>query len=66
MQATIYSCQSLTKLEFCRQNFEKESTIKFRKTPFSGSRVVPCRQMNGQKDITKLIVDFRNFAKAPN
>jgi hypothetical protein len=48
------------KLEFSRQIFEKYSNIKFRENPFSGNRVVPC----GRTDMTKVIVAFRNFAKA--
>jgi len=31
----------------------------------SESRVVPCGQTEGQTDMTKLIVAFRNFANAP-
>ena len=31
--------------------------MKFHENPSSGSRGVPC----GQRDVTKLIVDFRNF-----
>jgi hypothetical protein len=50
------------KLEFSRQIFEKSSSITFHQNPSSGSRVVPCRQM----DTTKLIVAFRNFANVPN
>jgi len=30
------------KLELCRQMFRKIHSIKFRKNPSSGSRVVPC------------------------
>jgi hypothetical protein len=45
------------------------SNVKFNKNPSSGSRVVPCGQMDGQTerrmDMTKLIVAFRNFANAP-
>ena len=37
----------------------------FHKNPFSGSRVVPCGQTDGQTDMTKLIVAFRNYTKAP-
>jgi len=46
------------KLEFPRQIFEK-STILW--NPYRGGRDFPC----GQTDMTKLIVCFRNFAKAP-
>jgi len=28
-------------------------------------RVVPCGQTDGRKDMTKLIVAFRNFVNAP-
>ena len=38
------------KLEYFQQIFEKYSDIKFRETPSSGSRVVPCRQAKGQTD----------------
>jgi hypothetical protein len=37
------------------------SNIILNENPYSGGRVVPC----GQKDMTKVIVAFRNFAKAP-
>jgi len=30
-----------------------------------GSRVVPCGRTHRQTDMTKLIVAFRNYAKAP-
>jgi len=33
--------------------------------PSSGSRGVPCGQRDGRTDMTKLIVTFHNFAKAP-
>ena len=49
------------KLESFRQMLEKISNIKFHQNPTIGSRVVSC----GQKDMTKLIVAFRNFANAP-
>ena len=49
------------KHEFSWQIFEKYSNIKFHENPSSGSRVV----LYGRTDITKLIVAFRNFAKAP-
>jgi len=54
------------KLEFCRQIFEKKDTnIKFRENPSSGSRVVPRGQTDGRTDMTKLIVAFLNFANSP-
>jgi len=36
--------QILMKLDLSQQIFEKNSNIKFHENPFSGSRVVPCRQ----------------------
>jgi hypothetical protein len=36
--------------------------MKFHGNPSSGSRVVSCGQMDGQTYVTKLTVDFRNFA----
>jgi hypothetical protein len=49
------------KLEFSRQIFEKSSKIKFYPNMSTGSRVFPCERT----DMTKLIVAFRNFGKAP-
>jgi len=64
------SCPIFMKLDFSRQFFEKYSDNKFHENPSSGSRVVPCGQAHGRtdwwKDITKLTVALRNFAKAPN
>jgi hypothetical protein len=53
------------KLEFSRQIFEKSSNIKFHENPSSESRVVQCLWTDGRTDITKLVVAFRNFVKAP-
>jgi len=53
------------KLESSRMIFEKYSNIKLHENPSSWSRVVPCGRTNGQTDMTKLIVAFRNFASAP-
>jgi hypothetical protein len=53
------------KLEFSRQDFEKSSNIKFHENSSIGSRVVPCGWADGRTDMTKLIVDFHNFANAP-
>jgi len=36
------------KLEFYRQIFEKHSNIRFQENPSSGSRVLPCGQMDRQ------------------
>jgi hypothetical protein len=40
----------VTKLELWRQMFKKYSNIKFYKNLSSGSRVVPCKQTDGQTD----------------
>ena len=53
-------------LEFSSQILEKYLNIKFYENPSSRSRVVPCvRTADGQTDITKLEVSFRNFENAP-
>ena len=49
------------KLQFLQQIFEKQTNITFNENPSIGSRIVSC----GRTDMTKLIVTFRNFAKAP-
>ena len=51
----------LMKLEFSRPIFKKKSCVKFHGNPSGGSRVFPW----GRTDMTKLIVDFLNFANAP-
>ena len=61
----LYSCPILIKLNFLDRSFEKCSDIKFHENPSSGSRVVPCGETDGQTDVTKIIVAFRNFAIAP-
>jgi len=48
-----------------RQFFEKFSNIKFQENSSSGSWDVPCGQIDGRTDITKLMVAFHNFANAP-
>jgi hypothetical protein len=48
-------------LEFSRQIFEKYSHTTFHENPFSGTD----GQTDRQTDMAKLIVEFRNFAKAP-
>jgi len=42
------------KLEFSKQIFEKYSNIIFHDNKPSGSRVVPCGQTDGRKNMTKL------------
>jgi hypothetical protein len=56
------------RLEFSGQILEKHSNIKFHKNPLSGNRVVlygrTDTETDGQTDMTKLPVAFRNFAKS--
>jgi hypothetical protein len=57
------------KLDLSRQIFEKYENIKSHENSSSRSRVVRCGRMDGrtdgQTDMAKLIVAFRNFANAP-
>jgi hypothetical protein len=53
------------KLKFSGQIVEKYSNIKYNENKSSGSEGVPSGQTNGRTDITKLIVAFCNFVKAP-
>jgi hypothetical protein len=53
------------KTEFSRQCLKKLSNIKFHENSSRGRRVVPRRQTDGRTDMTKIIVNFRNFANAP-
>jgi hypothetical protein len=64
MWSTLYSCLIVMKLEFFQQIFEKSSNIKFHKNPSSGLSSCSMRT-DRRTDMTKLIVAFRNFAKAP-
>jgi hypothetical protein len=50
------------KLEFSRQLFEKYSNIKFHENSSNGIRD---GQKDGRRDMTKIIVVFRNFAREP-
>ena len=52
-------------IEFSVQIFENYQNIKFHENFSRGSRVVPCGQTDGQTDMTKLTVDFRNFVITP-
>jgi hypothetical protein len=54
------------KLELSLKISEKFSNIKFHENPSSGSRVFHVDgRTDGQTNMTKLIVAFRNFANAP-
>jgi len=44
---------------------EKYLQSKFHENSSSGSKVVPCGRKNGQADMPKLMVAFRNFANTP-
>ena len=61
------TCHTIVmKLVFSGQIFEKYPNIKFRENRLIGSRIFPCRQMDGQTDMTKLIIVFRNFSIPPD
>jgi len=62
MQSTRYSCQILMKLELFLQIFEKFQTLNFMKNRLVRAELL---HANGQTDMTKRIVVFRNFANAP-
>ena len=62
---TSYSCKFLIKVKFYRRVLEKYGHNKFYENPSSGSRVGPCGWADGQTDMTKIIVVFRNFENAP-
>ena len=49
-------------LGFYRQTLKKYPNIKFHENPSSEAELL---HVDGQTDVTKLIVAFRNFAKAP-
>jgi len=53
-------------LEFSGQTFEKYSNIKFHENLPNGRQGVHTNgRMDGQTDMTKLIVTFRNYVNAP-
>jgi len=43
-------------------DLQKKREVKFHGNPSSGSQVVPWKRTDGQMDMTKIIVAFRNFA----
>jgi hypothetical protein len=54
------------KLEFSRQVFEKYSNVKFHEIPPVGVELFHAdARTDGHTDMTKLIIAFRNFVKAP-
>ena len=64
MRITRYSCQNLTELEFLSTDFRK---ILGYEVPWKSVQLEPscCVGRAGRTDMTKLIVAFWNFAKAP-
>ena len=66
MYITLYSCSILIALEFSWQIFEKSSNIKFHENPLVRTELFYADGRTDRRtDMTKLIVAFRNFAKAP-
>jgi len=55
-----------TFVDFSRHIFNKYSNIKFNDNASSGNHGVPCGRIDGQTDMMKLNVTFRNFVKAPS
>jgi ferredoxin-thioredoxin reductase catalytic subunit len=52
-------------MKITRKIFEKHSNIEFHENPSTGSRVIPCRRIDGQTNMTKLIICFCNIANVP-
>ena len=48
-----YCCLILTKFEFSQQILTEVLYLKFHENPSSVSRVVPCRQTDGEKGVMK-------------
>jgi hypothetical protein len=54
------------KLEFSQQMFAKDSNINLKKTPLVGVELfLADGQTDGETDVTRLTVAFRNFANSP-
>ena len=51
----------LNKFNFFDRFSKKHSNFNFHENLCSGSRVVPCGQMDRQTDMTKITIAFRNF-----
>jgi hypothetical protein len=64
MWSTCYSCQILMALNVLDRFSKNTHSIKFHENPSRGSRVVPCRRMDVQADMTKLTAAVSNFANA--
>ena len=62
MYSTPYSCQTLIKLQFYGQIFEKYSNTKFRENPSNSNRVVPCGRTDRNDEVNSRF--FRNFANS--
>ena len=45
--------------------YSRYSNIKFHENKSSKNQAVPCRRADGQKDVTKLVTAFCNFANTP-
>jgi hypothetical protein len=52
-------------IHFLERFWNKYSNIRFHENSSDGSRVVPCGKTDGQRDMTKLVVAFRNFVTTP-
>jgi hypothetical protein len=66
VRSTRCSRQILIELEFSRQFFEKNLSIKFHQNRPVGAELFPAAGQRGQvKNMTKLRVAFRNFEKVP-
>ena len=62
MSSTRYSCQILTKFKFCDRFLKNTQISNFIKIRPVGGELF---RADGQTDMTKVTVVFRNFANAP-
>jgi len=53
------------KPEFSQNIFEQYLNTKLHENTSSGNWVVKCRRMDGQTDMTKLMITFRNVVNGP-